>query len=76
MKNMTLLAALLEEHDMLDELELELELELGELYREMGLYDAAVKALSQCPENDRGTTNKVIKQMIEEAVIAPVRFHM
>lgn len=51
-------------------------LEVAELYREQGHFNAATKALNQCPENDRGTPNKVMQQMIEEAVIAPVRYRM
>jgi len=47
MDNMTLLAALLEDHDMVDELE------LGELYREMGQPLKARAKLAKADEEDR-----------------------
>lgn len=51
-------------------------LEVAELYREQGLFNAATKALKQCPENDRGAPDKVMSQMIAETVTAPVRYRM
>lgn len=51
-------------------------LEVAEIYRELGRFDAAAEALRQCPEDDRGTPNKVMEQMIYKGVVAPVRYRM
>lgn len=51
-------------------------LEVAEIYREMGRFDEAKEALKQYPEDDRGTSDKVIAQMIDKAVSAPVRYRM
>jgi len=51
-------------------------LEVAEIYRELGQFEEASKALNQCPEDDRGTPNQVMEQMIDKAVTAPVRFRM
>ena len=51
-------------------------LEVAEIYREQGRFDAAAEALRQCPEDDRGTPNQVMEQMIDKAVSAPVRYRM
>jgi hypothetical protein len=51
-------------------------LEVAEIHREMGRFDEAKVALKQCPEDDRGTPDKVIAQMIDKALTAPVRYRM
>jgi len=51
-------------------------LEVAEIYRELGQFEEASKALNQCPEDDRGTPNQVMEQMIDKAVTAPVRFRL
>ncbi len=51
-------------------------LEVAEIYRELGRFDEAKEALRQCPEDDRGNPEKVMEQMIDKAVTAPVRYRM
>ena len=51
-------------------------LEVAEIYRELGRFDEAKEALNQCPEDDRGTSDKVVAEMIDKAVTAPVRYRM
>jgi uncharacterized protein (UPF0147 family) len=67
MNNMTLLAALLEEHDMVDELE------LGELYREMGQPLKARAKLAKVDEEDRKLCDMQMT-LLEMGYQGPARF--
>jgi len=67
MDNMGQLAALLEDHDMVDELE------LGELYREMGLPLKARAKLAKVNEDDQKLCAMQL-QLIEMGYSGPVRF--
>jgi hypothetical protein len=51
-------------------------LEVAEIYRELVRFDDAAEALRHCPEDDRGTPNQVMEQMLAKAVSAPVRYRM
>jgi hypothetical protein len=51
-------------------------LEVAEIYRERSRFDEAKEALNQCPEDDRGTPNQVMEQMIDKGQRAPVRYRM
>jgi hypothetical protein len=68
MNNMTLLAALLEEHDMVDELE------LGELYREMGQPLKARAKLAKVDEEDRKLCDMQMT-LLEMGYQGPARFN-
>jgi hypothetical protein len=67
MNNMEQLAALLEDHDMVDELE------LGELYREMGQPLKARAKLAKVGEDDRKLCN-IQLTLLEQGYAGPARF--
>ena len=68
MDNMTQLAALLEDHDMVDELE------LGELYREMGQPLKARAKLAKVGEDDRKLCAMQLS-LLEMGYCGPARFN-
>ena len=65
--NMTQLAALLEDHDMVDELE------LGELYRELGQPLKARAKMAKVGEDDRKLCDMQLS-LIEKGYQGPIRF--
>jgi hypothetical protein len=67
MDNMTQLAAMLEEHDMVDELE------LGELYREMGQPLKARAKKAKLGEDDRKLCEMQLS-LLEKGYFGPARF--
>ncbi len=67
MDNMTQLAALLEDHDMVDELE------LGELYRELGQPLKARAKLAKAGEDDRKLCEMQLS-LLEKGYSGPARF--
>lgn len=72
--NMTRLAELL--NDMRLEGSVIDTLLLSELYRELGHFDQAGKVLDDLRPIDRGTTSKVLEEMIEQRKAAPIRYRM
>ena len=67
MDNMGHLAALLEDHDMVDELE------LGELYRELGQPLKARAKLAKVDEDDRKLCEMQLS-LLEQGYAGPARF--
>ena len=67
MDNMELLAALLEDHDMVDELE------LGELYRELGQPLKARAKLAKVGEDDRKLCDMQLT-LLGQGYAGPARF--
>jgi hypothetical protein len=51
-------------------------LEVAELNRELGRFEAASVALSQCPSDDNGVPEKLMDRLIEKRQTAPVRYRM
>lgn len=51
-------------------------LEVSELYRELGRFEEAADALKQCPVDDIGVPEKLMKQLIGEGQRAPIRYRM
>ena len=51
-------------------------LEVTELYRELGRFDEAKKALEACTNDDIGVTCKLLAKMIDDRTTAPVRYRM
>lgn len=51
-------------------------LEVAELYRELGRFEAAENALKQCPADDIGVPEKLMERLINEGQIAPIRYRM
>ena len=49
-------------------------LELAELYRQLNQSNEAMNALLTCTE--QGATFKVVRQMLDAGITAPVRHHM
>jgi hypothetical protein len=52
------------------------QLEVAELYRELGQFEAAADALSSCNEDHQQVTKKVISEQIELRSAAPIRYRM
>jgi hypothetical protein len=51
-------------------------LEVSELYRELGRFEEAADALKQCPVDDIGVPEKLMKQLIGEGQRAPIRYRI
>ena len=51
-------------------------LEIAELHRELGQFDAAAEALRACDEDHHAVTRQVINGQIAERCAAPIRFRM
>ncbi len=51
-------------------------LEVAELYRELGCFEAAADALKQCPADDIGVPEKLMERLINEGQRAPNRYRM
>jgi tetratricopeptide (TPR) repeat protein len=51
-------------------------LEVTELYRELGLFEAAADALKQCPADDIGVPEKLMERLIEERNTSPIRYKL
>jgi hypothetical protein len=51
-------------------------LEVAELYRELGQFEAAADALSSCNEDHQRVTKKVISEKIELRSAAPIRYRI
>jgi len=52
------------------------QLEIAELYRELGQFEAAADALSSCNEDHQEVTKKVISEQIGLCSAAPIRYQM
>jgi hypothetical protein len=51
-------------------------LEVAELNRELGRFEAAADALSQCPADDIGVPEKLMESLISEGQRAPIRYRL
>jgi hypothetical protein len=51
-------------------------LEIAELYRELGRFEEAADALSQCPADDFGVPEKLMENLIGEGQRAPIRYRL
>jgi hypothetical protein len=51
-------------------------LEVAELYRELGRFEAAADALKQCPADDIGVPEKLMDSLIRQRQRAPIRYRM
>ena len=51
-------------------------LEVAELYRELGRFEAAADALKQCPADDIGVPEKLMERLIGERQRAPIRYRL
>lgn len=51
-------------------------LEIAELYRELGNFEAAADALNQCPADDIGVPEKLMENLIKKQQMAPIRYRM
>lgn len=51
-------------------------LEVAELYRELGRYEAAADALKQFPSHDIGVAEILMERLINEGQRALIRFRM
>ncbi len=51
-------------------------LEVAELYRELGRFEEASAALSQCPADEIGILEKLMENLINERQQAPIRYRM
>jgi hypothetical protein len=51
-------------------------LEVAELYRELGRFEAALVALKRCPTDDIGIPEKLMESLINEGQRAPIRYRM
>jgi hypothetical protein len=51
-------------------------LEIAELYRELGQFEAAADALSSCNEDHQQVTKRVISEQIELRSAAPIRYRI
>ena len=51
-------------------------LEVAELYRELGRFEAALVALKQCPADDIGVPERLMESLIEKRQTAPIRYRM
>ncbi len=51
-------------------------LEVTELYRELGRFEEASAALSQCPSDDIGVPEKLMESLINQGQIAPIRYRL
>ena len=51
-------------------------LEIAELHRELGQFEAAAEALRECDEDHHAVTRQVINGQIAERCAAPIRFRM
>lgn len=51
-------------------------LEVAELYRELGRFEVALDALTQCPADDIGVPEKLMERLIKKRQTAPVRYRM
>ena len=72
MENMArLLALVLNEADQTGKAD---KIEISELYRELGQFEAAAEALSSCNEDHQEVTKKVIGEQIELRSAAPIRY--
>ena len=52
------------------------QLEVAELYRELGQFEAAAQALSSCNEDHQEVTKRVISEQIELRSDAPIRYRV
>ena len=68
-----LLALILNETDQSSKAD---QLEVAELYRELGQFEAAADALSSCNEDHQQVTKRVISEQIELRSAAPIRYQM
>ena len=66
-----LLALILNKTDQLSKAD---QLEVAELYRELGQFEAAAQALSSCNEDHQQVTKRVISEQIELRSAAPIRY--
>ena len=66
-----LLALILNKTDQLSKAD---QLEVAELYRELGQFEAAAQALSTCNEDHAQVTKRVISEQIELRSAAPIRY--
>ena len=66
-----LLALILNEADQLGKAD---QLEVAELYRELGQFEAAEEALGACNEDQQQVTKQVIGEQIELRSAAPIRY--
>jgi hypothetical protein len=72
MQNMArLLALVLNETDQSSKAD---QLEVAELHRELGQFEAAADALSSCNEDHQQVTKRVISEQIELRSAAPIRY--
>ena len=51
-------------------------LEVAELYRELGRFEESLGALKQCPADDIGVPERLMKQLIGEDQRAPIRYRI
>lgn len=51
-------------------------LEVAELFRELGRFEEALDALKQCPADDIGVPEKLMEQLINERIRAPIRYRI
>jgi hypothetical protein len=51
-------------------------LEVAELYRELARFEEASVALSQCPADDIGVAERLMKSLINEGQRAPIRYRL
>ncbi|WP_296275247.1 hypothetical protein [Rhodoferax sp.] len=51
-------------------------LEIAELHRELGQYEASAAALDSCDDRHQLVTKKVIAMLVDERSSAPVRFRL
>lgn len=51
-------------------------LTLTELHRELGQFEQAAEALRLVPENERDVTTRLLKKLVEDKEIAPMRYRM
>ena len=52
------------------------QLEIAELYRELGQFEAATEALSMCNEDQQQVTKQVISEQIQLRSAAPIRYQI
>lgn len=48
----------------------------AELYRELGRFDEASRALSELPEDDKNVTRRLMVRLVKEKETAPMRYRM